>query len=102
MGSAYMLPVDQLIDSRTNAVRDVFGLQRLIKDVRDVLETRSKKEVNLMGSKNQQMTDQLNQLKYENGQSMRKLEALQLEIKKDGQCFVKKGDADKRYAVGSS
>ena len=99
MGSAYMIPVDKLIDSRTSAVRDIFGLQRMIKDVRGVLEVRSKKELHLMTTKNQQMIDQLNQLKYENAQSSRKLESLQLEIKKDGQCFVKKGDGDKRFLV---
>ena len=99
MGSAYMLPVDDLIDTRANAVRDVFGLQRMIKDVRVVMETRSKKEVDLMESKNKQMIDTLNQIKYENGQSTRRLEALQLEIKKDGQCIVKKDDVTNRNNV---
>lgn len=99
MGSAYMLPVDQLIDSRANAVRDIFGLQRMIKDVREVLDTRSKKELAVMKNKNQQLIDQLNSLKYENGQSSRRLEALKLEIKKDGQCFIKKGDGHQKLAV---
>lgn len=94
-----MLPVDQLIDERASSVRDIFGLQRMVKDVREALDRRSKKELHMMANKNQQMTHHLNQLKYENGQSSRRLEALKLELKKDGQCYVKKGDADKMLLV---
>lgn len=92
MGSVCMLPIDSIIKQRSSNIRNVAGIQRLVRDVRTAMDVRSNKEIRMMTDKNEKMKKTINDMNYENAEAMRKLESMRAEIKRDSYCVIKQGD----------
>lgn len=82
MGNACNTPIAQLIQSKSNGAKDVYALQRMMRDVRDALQNRSHKEIAFMENKNSRMVSVLNDLVHSNAKDQRRLDSLLTELKR--------------------
>ena len=99
MNNACNNPIDHLMNRRIDAIRDKTDVQRMIRDMREAMTNRSKKEISFMEGKNQRLVTAVNQMVYDNQQDIRRLEKLRAVLKKDGLCAVKQNDAQSRFEV---
>lgn len=98
MGSVCKVPIDSIIKQRCDNMRSITDVQRLVREVRQAMDTRSTKEIRLMTEKNEKMKKAINELVYENAKSLRILESMHSELKRDGLCVIKQGDSEHRRA----
>jgi len=89
IGNVCHTNIKTTVDQHDKGMRNMMGVQRMMRDVRDIMEVRASKEQGFMESKNSKMATSLNQLIYENTQALRKLESLRNELKKDGTSLIK-------------
>ena len=99
MGNVCHTNIKKTVEWNDRGIKNMFGVQRMMREVRDILETRSTKELAFMDSKNTKMASALNQLIYENSQALRKLESLRNELKKDGTSFIRENNLEKKISV---
>ena len=102
MGNVCHTNIKAAVGQHEKGMRNMMGVQRMMRDVRDILEVRSSKEQAFMESKNAKMATSLNQLIYENTQALRKLESLRNELKKDGTSLIKPNNFEATMQVGCS
>lgn len=93
MGSVCMLPIDSIIKQRSDNIRNVAGIQRLVRDVRTAIDIRANKEIRMMTDKNEKMNKAVNDMHYANANGMRRLESMRAELKRDGYSIIKQGNA---------
>ena len=86
--------IEEMIKRRIEGVRDIYGIQRMVRDVRQIMNKRKEKEIEVLEDRNKEMVTKWNKLVEENRKKREVLESCRRELIRDGSSLIKDSNTE--------